>query len=708
MPLVATERAPASRNRALGVFLRQGVVGLLLLSWLTATRLGEPARILRALGPPAPILLVICITFAFILALLKFPLSDQIFVSLMVTAVLAIFPLLGPVMTAWIAVLAAVAARLLAIARIGPVKIDATDPKLEWYRTFGILGTYGIPSVLAALVYEAAGGTVPLLVPSAAAAARIALFAVVFVLSNNVIVSRVELALGYSLRTSAWLGVVDSAIYMITLPYAILTTFSYGGIGWGGVLAAAVTGVIVNIMGRKLAVTRTDKAVLAQRLASLTNIGKTVSMRYSTDELLPAIHAECGKVLDASMFSIGLFDEETKEIRSLLRVDHGTYLPPYQIPLGDGLASWVIKNRRPLRLGSVAEERAMGLAAYDDGLPTESWIGVPMIARDHMIGVIALQSYRADAFSEDDVVLLQAIANQAAVAIDDARLYQDLQGLNAALEARVTERTNELRETNLRLLSADRSKNQFLANMSHELRTPLNSIIGFSSVLMDTTKELLPPRLYRFLENIRTAGNHLLVLINDILDLSKIESGKLEINPHRFDLRETVAMVERVMKGIAAQSGISMVTRIDPAVSEVYLDEARIKQVLLNLLSNAVKFSHRGTFVHLSVSRLPDSESFLGCDTVRIEVQDRGIGIPPQELDRIFEEFYQVGDPRASQKRGTGLGLSLTRSFVQLHGGRIEVRSAVGEGSTFTAYVPVDYRAYDPAFKAMSLAPPAP
>jgi len=431
-------------------------------------------------------------------------------------------------------------------------------------------------------------------------------------------------------------------------------------------------------------------------------------MRYSTDELLPAIHAECGKVLDASMFSIGLFDEETKEIRSLLRVDHGTYLPPYQIPLGDGLASWVIKNRRPLRLGSVAEERAMGLAAYDDGLPTESWIGVPMIARDHMIGVIALQSYRADAFSEDDVVLLQAIANQAAVAIDDARLYQDLQGLNAALEARVTERTNELRETNLRLLSADRSKNQFLANMSHELRTPLNSIIGFSSVLMDTTKELLPPRLYRFLENIRTAGNHLLVLINDILDLSKIESGKLEINPHRFDLRETVAMVERVMKGIAAQSGISMVTRIDPAVSEVYLDEARIKQVLLNLLSNAVKFSHRGTFVHLSVSRLPDSESFLGCDTVRIEVQDRGIGIPPQELDRIFEEFYQVGDPRASQKRGTGLGLSLTRSFVQLHGGRIEVRSAVGEGSTFTAYVPVDYRAYDPAFKAMSLAPPAP
>jgi signal transduction histidine kinase len=692
MPLVATERSPVSRKRALGVFLRQGVVGLLLLAWLTATRLDEPARILRALGPPAPILVAILIAFAFTLALLKFPLSDQIFVSLMVTAVLAIFPLLGPVMTAWLAVLAAVAARLLAIARIGPVKIDSADPPLERARTFGLLGTYGIPSVLATLAYEALGGEVPLLRPSVAAAARIVVFAVVFVVSNNVIVSRVELALGYSLRTSAYLGLIDCGIYMVTLPYAILTTFSYGGIGWGGVLAAAVTGVIVNIMGRKLALTRTDKERLAQRLASLSSIGKTVSLRYSTDELLPVVYAECGKVIDVSMFTIALLDDESKELCSVLRADHGTMLPSFRVPLGEGLNSWVVENRRPLRLGSVDEERSLGLTAYDDGLPTESWLGVPMIARDHMLGVISLQSYRRNAFTEDDVVLLTAIANQAAVAIDDARLYQDLQRLNVALEARVAERTKELRETNLRLVAADRSKNQFLANMSHELRTPLNSIIGFSSVLLDTTRAALQPRFYRFLENIRTAGNHLLALINDILDLSKIESGKLQLNAQPFDLRETVAMVERVMKGIAAQSGISIVTRIDPALSEVYLDDARIKQVLLNLLSNAVKFSHSGTFVRLTVSRVAAPESILGCEAVRIEVEDQGIGIPPHELDNIFEEFYQIPDARVLQKRGTGLGLALTRSFVQLHRGTIEVQSALGEGSTFTAHVPVDYR----------------
>ena len=671
MPLVATERSPASRKRALGVFLRQSVVGLVALAWLTATRLDELARILRALGPPAPVLVAILVAFALALALLKFPLSDEIFVSLMVTAVLAIFPLLGAVMTAWIAVGCAVAARLLAIAHIGPIKIDAVDPVLEWARTFGLLGTYGIPSVLAALAYEWAGGAVPVLHASAAAAARIVLFAVVFVVANNVIVGRVELALGYSLKTSAWLGVVDCGIYMITLPYAMLTTFSYGGIGWGGVLAAAVTGVIVNIMGRGLAQTRTDKARLAQRLASLSSIGNTVSRRYSTDDLLPAIWGECSKVIDVTMLSIALLDEESSF--SVLRVENGRLLPPLRVPLRDDLTSRVIATRQPLT--------------------AESWAGVPMIARDQILGVISLQSDRAGAFTGDDVVLLTAIANQAAVALDDARLYHDLQRLNTALEARVAERTNELHETNLRLLSADRSKNQFLANMSHELRTPLNSIIGFSSVLLEASRESLPPRLYRFLENIRTAGNHLLVLINDILDLSKIESGKLELHANAFDLRETVAMVERVMKGIAAQSGISIVTRVDASLSEVWLDEARVKQVLLNLLSNAVKFSHRGTFVHLSVTRVAAADSILGCDSVRIEVQDRGIGIPPQELDRIFEQFYQVGDPRASQKRGTGLGLPLARSFVQLHGGTIDVRSAYGDGSTFTVYLPVDYRA---------------
>jgi signal transduction histidine kinase len=253
------------------------------------------------------------------------------------------------------------------------------------------------------------------------------------------------------------------------------------------------------------------------------------------------------------------------------------------------------------------------------------------------------------------------------------------------------ERTNELRETNLRLLAADRSKNQFLANMSHELRTPLNSIIGFSSVLIESARGVMQQRMHRFLENIHAAGNHLLELINDILDLSKIEAGKMELRADLFDLRETLAAVERVMKGFAAEARIKIVSSIDPSLPQVRLDEGRLKQILFNLLSNAVKFSPQGGVVAITCRRVPAADSPIGVETVRIDVKDQGIGIPQDELQRIFVEFYQTEDGRRARKGGTGLGLSLTRNFVELHRGKIEVQSTPGLGSTFSLFLPLDY-----------------
>jgi signal transduction histidine kinase len=226
--------------------------------------------------------------------------------------------------------------------------------------------------------------------------------------------------------------------------------------------------------------------------------------------------------------------------------------------------------------------------------------------------------------------------------------------------------------------------------MSHELRTPLNSIIGFSSVLLENTPTI-PQRLYKFLENIHVAGNHLLELINDILDLSKIEAGKMELRTDEFDLRDTIASVERVMKGFASEAKVSITATIEPAVPRVRLDEGRLKQILFNLLSNAVKFSPHGGPVTIAVTSLPRTASPLGVETVRIDVTDQGIGIAPEELQRIFDEFYQTEEGRRARRGGTGLGLSLTRNFVELHHGRIEVQSAAGEGSCFTLYLPVDY-----------------
>jgi signal transduction histidine kinase len=508
---------------------------------------------------------------------------------------------------------------------------------------------------------------------------------------NTLLMFWPQRAYGYSIDKIVKVTLVDGGISFVALPYAIVTALSYGTIGWGGVVALAFTGTIANYIARKLALTRSKSNDLLQRLASLTNIGKTISLRYNTDELLKAIYSECKTVIDCSLFSIALLEESKNELAFELEMREGVVMPKERIPVGEGLNSWVIQHHQPLLLASTAEERRFGLKAVPDTKPTESWLGVPMLARDRVIGVISVESFKKNAFTADDLILLTAIANQAAVAIENANLYRDLEGLTYALEHRVMERTNELRETNLRLMAADRSKNQFLANMSHELRTPLNSIIGFSSVLIEATRGLIQPRLHRFLENIHTAGNHLLELINDILDLSKIEAGKMELRTDQFDLHETIAAVERVMKGFAAEAKVQILSHLDPALPLVRLDEGRLKQILFNLLSNAVKFSPPTAVVTIHCRLVPRVDSPIGIDTVRIDVTDQGIGIPTDELQRIFVEFYQTEDGRRARNGGTGLGLSLTRNFVELHHGKIEVTSKPGHGSTFTLYLPIDF-----------------
>ena len=680
-----------ARRRVITVFLIQGLAGLLLMSWLTWLLRDQTTAVLSSLGGDGPILIAIFIVFATTLAFLKFELTELVYVALVITAYMAMFPLLGTVLSSWIAVGVSMTTRFLGLKQIGPVKMARQDPFTDWVKAFGLFGTYGIPVVVASTVYEYLGGTFPVMDATPANAARIVAGGTALVIANSLLMFWPQRAYGYAIDKIVQVYVIDGGISLIALPYATVTALSFGTIGWGGVIALAFTGTIANWIARKLALTRSRTNDLLQRLASLTNIGKTISLRYTTDELLMAIYTECRTAIDCSLFSIALLNESTNELLFELDVREGQILPKERIPLGEGLNSWVIQHHQPLLLGSTAEERRFGVKAVEDTKATESWLGVPMIARDRVVGVIAIESYRKNAFTADDLILLTAIANQAAVAIENANLYRDLEGLTYALEARVTERTNELHEANLRLLAADRSKNQFLANMSHELRTPLNSIIGFSSVLIDATRGALSPRLHRFLENIYAAGNHLLALINDILDLSKIEAGKMELRADHFDLHETIAAVERVMKGVAAEAKVQILSKLDPALPKVCLDEGRLKQILFNLLSNAVKFSPPGGIVMITCRRVAEDESPLALETVRIDVADQGIGIPPDELQRIFDEFYQTEDGRRARKGGTGLGLSLTRNFVELHHGRIDVQSQPGHGATFTLYLPADF-----------------
>ena len=691
IPMAAQVDLQLARRRVISVFLIQGLAGLLLMAWLTWLRHDQTRAVLTTLGGDAPILIAIFIVFATTLAFLKFELTELVYVSLVITAYMAMFPLLGIVLSSWIAVGVSLGTRVLGLRQIGPAKMARQDPVTDWVKAFGLFGTYGIPVVVATTVYEYLGGAFPVMDATPANAARIIAGGVALVVTNSLLMFWPQRAYGYALDKIGQVYVVDGGISLIALPYAVVTSLSFGTIGWGGVVALAFTGVVANWIARKLALTRSKTNDLLQRLASLTNIGKTISLRYTTDELLMAIYTECRTAIDCSLFSIALLNDTTGELAFELDVREGQLLPKERIPLGEGLNSWVVQHHQPLLLGSTAEERRFGVKAVEDTKATESWLGVPMIARDRVVGVIAVESYRKNAFTADDLILLTAIANQAAVAIENAHLYRDLEGLTYALEARVTERTNELHEANLRLLAADRSKNQFLANMSHELRTPLNSIIGFSSVLIEATRGALTQRLHRFLENIHAAGNHLLELINDILDLSKIEAGKMELRADHFDLHETITAVERVMKGVASEAKVQILSKLDPALPKVRLDEGRLKQILFNLLSNAVKFSPAGGVVAIICRRVSEEDSPLHLETVRIDVTDQGIGIPADELQRIFDEFYQTEDGRRARKGGTGLGLSLTRNFVELHHGRIEVQSKPGHGSTFTLYLPIDF-----------------
>ena len=690
MPNTSAPEA-ASRRRVIYVFLTQGIAGLLLVVAMTVLRLHETALIVDRLGAAAPLLLVIFFAFALTLSLVKYELTSLIYVSLGITAYMAMSPLFGMVITAWMAVIVAIGSRILAMAKIGPVTISMDDPTLEFVKAFGLFGTYCIPVVAASALYERLGGEVPVLHGTPAVAAKIAISGIAMIFMNELLMYRPMKSYGYNTEKITKLYYADASIYLLSLPYAVVLALAFGEIGWGAVLALVFTGCVAHVIGRGLAVTRTRSIQQLQRIASLTNIGKTISLRYTTDQLLMAIYTECKKIVDCSLFTIALLDESTDELSFELDVRDGLILPKDRMAVGEGLNSWVVTHHQPLLIGSVADERRLGVKSVADSKATESWLGVPMIARDRVIGVISVENYKKNAFSPDDILLLTAIANQAAVAIENAQLYKDLEGLTYALEQRVMERTNELRETNLRLLAADRSKNQFLANMSHELRTPLNSIIGFSSVLLESTKSAVAPRLYKFLENIHTAGNHLLELINDILDLSKIEAGKMELRPDTFDLRDTIASVERVMKGFASEANVRIMSSIDPDVPMVRLDEGRLKQILFNLLSNAVKFSPNGGPVAINVTHVPQVASPIGVDSVRIDVSDQGIGIPPDDVQRIFEEFYQTELGRRSRRGGTGLGLSLTRNFVELHHGRIDVQSTPGSGSTFTLVLPVDY-----------------
>lgn len=690
-PLVRIGSRVAPRARRLRLQQSQGFLGLAALIVYTALRPGEPAAALAALGErEGPLVFLLLFAFSGILSLLKFRMTEEIFVSPPVLAIVAAIPILGPVTAAWIAVTVSLATRAMAMAGIGPNRIDMDDPGLQGAHLFGLFGTYGLPMVAAGLTFEALGGTFPVREATMVGAVRLGVVLLVFQLLNQAVMLRVQGALGYSWRTRLHLAFVDTGLYLCGLPFTVLIVWTWLGLGLGGLVLTLFLGVLGTLLVRSLATARTANRRLVERLSSLSNVAAAISVGWRRDELLERIYLECSEVIDTAHFSIALLDEESRTLDFELDFARGVRQPSCSLPLGEGLSSWVVENRRPLLIGSYQEENERELSSVDDGVETESWLGVPMVVQDRVIGMISIQNHRRDAFTADDVVLMEAIASQAAAALDASRRFHELQELNVELEERIAERTVELRDANVRLMAADRAKSHFLAHMSHELRTPLNSILGFSGILRTRAADRLEPRFAGFLDNVHESGTHLLELINDLLDLSKIESGKFRLEVESFDVREAVGTVERVIRGIAADSAVELAVAVDESLHRVRLDEGRFKQILLNLLSNAVKFSPRGSTVQLRLELHEARLSPLGRPSVGMLVVDAGPGIGEDEVEKIFEEFYQVADGRSKAKIGTGLGLPLTKRLVELHQGTIRVESRPGEGATFRVDLPLE------------------
>jgi signal transduction histidine kinase len=260
-------------------------------------------------------------------------------------------------------------------------------------------------------------------------------------------------------------------------------------------------------------------------------------------------------------------------------------------------------------------------------------------------------------------------------------MAEQLQKSYTELEQKVKERTNELEEANLRLRKADRLKSEFLANMSHELRTPLNSILGFAELLKEKAFGPLTDQQLQYLNNIANSGKHLLELINDILDLAKVDAGKIELHPEPFSVVQLIDEIHAIVRSIAKKKNIQVNREISPELQTITVDHSRFKQIMYNLLSNALKFTPENGTVTIYVQSSKELVEFA--------VQDTGIGIALEDHDRIFNEFEQVDGSRARKYEGTGLGLALTKRLVELHGGKIWIESELGKGSKFIFTIPI-------------------
>jgi signal transduction histidine kinase/DNA-binding response OmpR family regulator len=445
----------------------------------------------------------------------------------------------------------------------------------------------------------------------------------------------------------------------------------------------------------------------ADDLETLREIEQAMMVRLDLPAVLEAIVAGASRLLASDFAQLVLWDEATGQLRfGAARGPSAECVKAQVFVLGRGINGVVAQQRQPMILNDYAAS-AYAIPECADIVAT---ITVPICFGDRLLGVLHSHSKTPGIrYTAEDLRRLQMLAGQAAVAIENARLYQQTQEHAVALEGRVVARTAELAVANQELRTASQNKSAFLANMSHELRTPLNSILGFAQLLQEQTKEALSTKQTRFLTNIYTSGQHLLQLINDILDLSKVEAGKITLERVPLAVAEILEDLLVITRGLANKKGQTVQVEVAPDLPRLTADPVRFKQIFFNLVSNAVKFTPNGGTISVAArricdfqfpisnlkgigpkaqSQIPNQKSQIG-DFLEIAVADTGAGIRAADLPKLFKEFTQLETTAAQAHEGTGLGLALTKRLVELHGGTITAASpGEGLGSTFTLRLP--------------------
>jgi signal transduction histidine kinase len=412
-----------------------------------------------------------------------------------------------------------------------------------------------------------------------------------------------------------------------------------------------------------------DLARSVEELKALGEVSQAVSSTLDLQTVLTTIVNRAVQLSGANGGVIYEYDESTQMFR--LRATHGVHeeiiavLRGVHIRLGEGAMGTAAVTRTPVQVPDMLDARSSVLAQLRPIMTQagyRSLLAVPLLLEEQIFGGLIVYRSESGSFSPEAVNLLQTFATQSVLAIQNARLFR------------------EIGEKGQQLEIASKHKSQFLANMSHELRTPLNAILGYTELILDEIYGEVPEPLRDVLERVQQSGRHLLDLINDVLDISKMEAGQLTLSLNDYSMAEVVYTVSTAVESLATEKGLALKADLAPELPQGKGDERRLAQVLLNLVGNAIKFTEAGE-VQIQVTATD------GVFTVA--VADTGSGIAEADQQTIFEEFQQADSSSTRLKGGTGLGLAIVKRIVEMHGGRVWVESSLGKGSTFWFTLPV-------------------